>query len=148
MIIACLTILAIIGLTYHYAGSIEKSLNLTKPALKLIIITNTNKLDGDRLEITNITFEQTEVPVFYRSADSPPEFPDISVQGKKGTITSAPITYWASAKRLKTDETYRFTLTFREPYVPKPEDLLILDIRMSDFRGELEYKTTAFYGWK
>jgi hypothetical protein len=147
-IVAVIVILFIaIGLSYTYIDKIENAWIPNKPALKLTMITDYNDT-GDFIVITNMTFEQTSVPVFYRSVDSPVVFPDINVEGRNDTITTAPVTYWASAKRVKTNETYEFTLTFREPYVPKPGDMLILTVRMNDFRGKLEYKTTAFYGWK
>lgn len=146
--IAIIVILIIaIGLSYLYMDKIENVLIPSKPALKLTISTDYNDT-GDFLVVTNMTFKQTTVPVFYRSIDSPAVFPDIDVEGRNETVTAAPVTYWASAKRVKTNETYAFTLTFRESYVPKPDDLLILAVRMNDFRGKLEYKTTAFYSWK
>lgn len=146
--IAIIVILLIaIGLIYLYMDKIENVLIPNKPALKLTISTDYNDT-GDFIVITNMTFEQTTVPVFYRSIDSPAVFPDIDVEGRNETVTAAPVTYWTSAKRVKTNETYVLTLTFRESYVPKPDDLLILTVRMNDFRGKLEYKTTAFYSWK
>lgn len=147
-VVAIIVILLIaIGLSYLYIDKIENVLISSKPALKLTMSTDYNET-GDFLVITNMTFEQTTVPVFYRSVDSPAIFPDIDVEGRNGSVIATPVTYWASAKRVKTNETYVFTLTFRESYVPKSDDLLILTVRMNDFRGKLEYKTTAFYGWK
>ena len=146
--VAIIVILLIaIGLSYLYIGKIENVLIPSKPALKLTLSTDYNDT-GDFIAITNMTFEQTTVPVFYRGVDSPVVFPDIDVEGRNETIVTAPVTYWAAEKRVKTNDTYVFTLTFREPYVPKPDDFLILTVRMNDFRGKLEYKTTAFYDWK
>ena len=136
-----------IGIFYVYGDKIENSANLTKPALKLTISTDTDTKE-DSVKITNITFEQTTVPVYYRSVDSPVNFPDIDVEAKNGTLKSAPVSYWASAKRTTPNGTYVLMLTFREPYKPVTGELLILTVRMNNFRGKLEYKTTAFYDWK
>ena len=147
-IVAIVVILFIaIGLSYLYMDKIENALIPSKPALRLTISTDYNDT-GDFIVITNMTFEQTTVPVFYRGIDSPVVFPDIDVEGRNETVTAAPVTYWASAKRVNINQTYVFILTFRESYVPKTGDMLILAVRMNDFRGKLEYKTTAFYGWK
>lgn len=137
-----------IGLSYLYIDKIENALIPSKPALKLTIDTDINESLSDLLLITNMTIEQTTVPIFYRSVDSPVEFPDINVEGRNDTVKSSPVTYWASAKRTNPREIYEFILTFREPYVPNTGDVLILTVRMNDFRGKLEYKTTAFYDWK
>ena len=146
--IAIIVILFIvIGLSYLYSDKIENVLIPSKPALKLTMSTGYNDT-GDFLVITNMTFEQKTVPVFYRSADSPAIFPDIDVEGRNDSVVTAPVTYWASAKRVNLNQTYEFILTFRKPYVPKTGDMLILTVRMNDFRGKLEYKTTAFYGWR
>lgn len=145
--IAIVAILLIaIGLSYLYLDKIENVLIPSKPALKVTISTGDSVTLG--LQVTNMTFKQTTVPVFYRSADSPVQFPDIDVEAKNDSIKNVPITYWASAERVKTNETYDFMLTFREPYVPIQGELLILSVRMNDFTGKLEYKTTAFYEWK
>lgn len=145
--IAIIVILLIaIGLSYLYLDKIENALIPSKPALKVTISTGNSVTLG--LQVTNMTFKQTTVPVFYRSVDSPVQFPDIDVEAKNDSIKNVPITYWASAERVKTNETYDFMLTFREPYVPTQGELLILSVRMNDFTGKLEYKTTAFYEWK
>jgi hypothetical protein len=143
LVIALIVFAVIIGIY-----SSISALNISKPALRLTIKTDTNTSEADKLEITNITFEQISVPIFYVSADSPPDFPDIDVEARINTITSSPISYWASKKRLGTNGTYDLTLTFRNNFKPGPGEMLILAIRMNDFRGNLEYKTTAFYGWK
>lgn len=140
-------LLIAIGLSYLYIDKIENGLIPSKPALKLTISTDYNDT-ADLLLITNMTFEQTAVPVFYRSVDSPAIFPNIETEGRINSVTSAPVTYWVSAKRVNINETHEFILTFREPYVPKVGDILLLVVRMNDFRGKLEYKTTAFYDWK
>lgn len=146
ILIICLLI-GIGFLTYQYAGAVEQSLNLTKPALRLTISTDTNATD-DRLEITNITFEQISVPIYYVSVDTPAEYPDIDVEARINSVTSAPISYWISAKRDKPSETHVLVLTFRKNFKPNQGQILLLSIRMNDFRGKLAYKQTAFYGWK
>ncbi len=146
MAIAVIVIAITIGL-YLYGNDIENRLHMNKPALKLTIATGLNETEGTE-EITNVTFEQTTVPIYYRSADSPVQFPDIDVEAKNNTPVSAPVSYWLSSKRTSPNSTYTFMLTFREPYKPVTGELLILTLRMNDFRGFLEYKTTAFYAWQ
>jgi hypothetical protein len=143
----CIIAVCIGVLTYQYAGTVGQSVSLTKPALKVTIKTDNLEATND-LKITAMSFEQTQVPIFYRSVDTPPEFPNIDIEGRISTIKSSPSTYWSSAKRTKENETYEFTLTFRDNYKPKIDDLLILTVHMNDFMGNDKYKTTAFYGWK
>lgn len=145
--ISLVVIALIIGVCYQYSSSVLSGLNLTKPALKISISTGINTTT-EILEITNITFEQTNVSKMYRSVDSPVEFPDINVEAKIDTVASAPISYWASARRINPQDKYELILTFREPYKPSSGDILILILKMNDFRGNLEYKSTAFYAWK
>lgn len=148
LVIAIIVTALVIGtVSYQYSGKILSGLNMTKPAMKLTISTGINSTTED-LEITNITFEQTNVSRMYRSVDSPVEFPNIEVEGKVNTVSSAPITYWTSYKRINPTDKYEMILTFREPYKPSTDDVLLLIIKMNDFRGKLEYKTTAFYAWK
>lgn len=142
-----IALIAIIGLSYLYIDKVEGALIPSKPALKLKITTDYNDSEG-LLMITNMTFEQTTVPAYYRSVDSPVEFPNINVEGRNESVTSSPITYWSSEKRVNIQSVYDFTLTFREPFSPNTGNLIILTVRMNDLRGKLEYKTTAFYVWK
>lgn len=143
---ALLTIAA--GLAYLYI-EVKPELNLAKPALVLGITTGINQSDG-RLIVTNMTFEQTTVPIYYRSADSPVEFPNINVQGRNGTIYSPPVTHWASEKIPVGSEggKHIMTLTFRESYKPRPQDVLILTIKIAEYGGLEEHRKTAFYEWK
>lgn len=143
IIIAIIIVIMLTIGIYSYG----KELNLTKSALKLHVSMATNE-SNNNIEITNITFIQTTVPVYYSSADDPVDFPDISIEARNGTIKSNPVSHWVSLKRTGPNGSYDFTLVFREPYKPQKDDLLLLSIRMNDFRGKLEYKTTAFYGWK
>lgn len=145
--ITVVIVIVLIGTLYFYADSIEKELHITKPALKVTVTTAYNDTLGE-IQITNMTFEQTTVPIYYRSVDSPAVFPDIDIEGKNDTVTAAPVTYWQSQKREKMEANYTFMMTFREPYVPKNNSVLFLVVRMNDFRGVLEYKQTAFYAWK
>lgn len=142
--IAVIVIALTIGL-YQNTDNIEK--DLTKPALKLTISTDMNDTDGI-MEITNMSFEQTTVPIYYRSTDSPVQFPDIDVEARNNKPLLSPVSYWVSEKRISQNATYNLILTFREPYKPIKGELLILTVRMNDFRGFLEYKTTAFHEWK
>ncbi len=148
LVITFVVIAVTIGIFYQYSDIIGSATHTTKPALKLTILTGVN---DSYPVINNVTFEQTIVPIFYRSADSPSSFPDIDVEAKNDSLYSSPVTYWASAVRpiVPTDnQTYVLTLLFREPYTPKAGDFLYISIKMNNFRGDLEYKTTAFYVWK
>ncbi len=145
--ITVVIVIALIGTLYFYSDSIEKELHLTKPALKIAVTTGFNDTLGE-IQITNMTFEQTAVPIYYRSVDSPAVFPDIDIEGKNNTLTAMPITYWQSQKRENTEGNYTFIMTFIEPYQPKKDEVLFLAVRMNDFRGVLEYKQTVFYVWK
>jgi hypothetical protein len=141
----------IVGMCYQYGGDVFgkalSGMNLTKPALKIKISTDVNE-STNNLEVTNITIEQTSVSKMFRSVDTPAEFPNIDVEAKRNTIYSVPISYWASEKRTDVNGTYNFVLTFRDNQTANVGDLLILSVCMNDFRGNLEYKTTAFYEWK
>ena len=147
ILIMVVIVIALLGTLYLYADSIEKELHLTKPALKVTVTTGYNDTLGE-IQITNMTFEQITVPIYYRSVDSPAVFPDINIEGKNNTLTAVPITYWQSQKRESTEGNYTFIMTFREPYVPKKDEVLFLAVRMNDFRAVLEYKQTVFYVWK
>ena len=144
---AIIIVVALIGAMYIFGDKVAKASYMTKPALKITVKTDIDTSKNDLIQITNMSFEQQNVPTFYRSADSPAKFPDIDVEAKSN-FTSAPVSYWVSFERVSSTNTYEFLLTFRDPYVPKTGDLLILTIRMNDFRGNLEYKATAFYEWK
>jgi hypothetical protein len=144
IVITVLIVIALIGTLY--IDRLGLATYMTKPALKISVTTAQNETLG--LQVTNMTFEQTTLPIYYQSVDSPVRFPDIDIQGQNGTIASEPVTYWQSFVRTSTDASYNFTLTFMPPYVPQKDDLLILSVRMNDWRGTQQYKTTAFYVWK
>lgn len=146
-----ITVIIVISLrgTYLYANSIEKERHLFKQALKVTITTGGQRISGRISHPDNeYNFEQTTVSIYYRSVDSPVKFPDIKIEGKYNSVTAELITYYQSQKKEEMEGVYTFLLTFREPYEPKPDEVLILLVRMNDFRGFLEYKQTAFYGWK
>ncbi len=143
--IAVIVIALIIGAAYVSFEKIESTLNIGRPALKLIISTGINESDGSPI-VTNLTFEQAQV--IYKGADAQVEFPDINVIARNGSLDSAPVSYWAAQQRLKENEKYTLTLTFRDSFTPKTGDLLILTIRFTDFGGHILEKNTAFYEWK
>ena len=144
---AVIVIALILGAVF-VSGCIEKiesKLNIGRPALKLTISTGVNESDGSPI-VTNLTFEQTQV--IYKGADAKVEFPEISVMVRNQSIDSAPVTYWAAQPWVEGNEKYTLTLTFRESFTPKTNDLLILTIRFTDFEGHIIGKNTAFYEWK
>jgi len=143
--IAVIFIVVIIGAVYVSIDKIESTLNIGRPALKLTLSTGINESDGSPI-VTNITFEQTQV--IYKGADAKVEFPEISVMVRNQSIDSAPVTYWAAQPWVEGNEKYTLTLTFRESFTPKTDDLLILTIRFTDFEGHIIGKNTAFYEWK
>ncbi len=143
--IAFIVIALIIGGVYVSIEKIENMFNIGGPALKLTISTGVNESDGSPI-VTNLTFEQTRV--IYKGADAQVEFPDINVIARNGSLDSVPVSYWAAQQRLKENENYTLTLTFRDFFTPKTGDLLILTIRFTDFGGHIIGKNTAFYDWK
>jgi hypothetical protein len=127
---------------YMYSTKIE-----SKPALDIIITTGFD--ENGTIKVTNMTFEQTSVPFFYKTTDNRAEFPEINVIARYNSITSEPSSYWASYKyNPETEGKYILKVVFRTGKEPNVEDLLILPVKITDFRGNVIYKTTAFYGWK
>jgi len=116
------------------------------PALKLTVITELNE-SSDLPSVTNVTFEQTTVPFYYKKADTPPKFPDINIETKIGAVKNPPVAYRAGEFR-PVEGTYYLTVVFMNGSEPKTGDLLIMAIRLSDFKGAVIKKTTAFYEWK
>jgi len=142
-IIVVLVVLIGIGATVLYT---QKDVLRDSPALKLTIITELN--DSTELPmVTNLTMEQTTVPFYYKKGDYTPKFPEITVETKIGSLMSPPAGYRAGAFRPVEGE-YNVTITFRNGSEPKTGDLLIMAVRLSDFRGAVIKKTTAFYEWK
>lgn len=116
------------------------------PALKMTVTTALNE-STELPIVTNVTMEQTTIPFYYRRADTPPKFPEITVETKIGAMMSPPVGYRAGTYRPE-EGRYELTVTFRDGMEPKPGDLLIMAIRLSDFKGAIVKKTTAFYEWK
>lgn len=115
-------------------------------ALKLTISTN---LSGNNTPtVNNLTFEQANVPFFYKRSDSIVDFPDVNAVIRLNSLQSEPISYWASSRRNDDEGIYTLTSVFRDGKEPKPGDMLIITLRLTNFRGNVEYKTTAFYDWQ
>ena len=100
-----------------------------------------------RLQINNVTFEQSSVPVFYKRADTIPAFPEIEVNARLNALDSAPASFWASTP-YKDEGLYEVKLYFRDGKEPKKGDILILPIRIIGSTAVIMYKTTAFYEWE
>jgi hypothetical protein len=117
----------------------------SKLALKLVVTTSLD--ENNTVKITNITFEQTTVPFYYKRVDSPTQFPEINVFVKSNIEQAESISYWSAVKRTDDEGIYTLILIFRDGKAPKVNDTLILPIKLTDFKGKQIYRTTAFYGW-
>jgi hypothetical protein len=135
IIIIMVLILAVIASIYAVSTKIE-----TKPGLRLDVAVEDYK-------VTNVTMEQLSLPFFYKQSSGKVVFPDISVNAKLNGMESKPVSYWAS-ESFKGDGKYILTLTFEDASPPNATDILLLPIRVTDMRGHVIYKTTAFYEWK
>ena len=124
---------------------INKDIFNPSPALKLSISTNLSTANTPR--ISNISFEQTTVPFFYKKGDTKVEFPDINAFIKSNEAQSEQISFWASQVRKNDEDDYTLTLVFRDGEEPKTDDLLLIRLSLTDIKGRVIYKTTAFYGW-
>lgn len=122
-----------------------ENLGLEKPALILKVSTNLTAYGTPG--INNVTFEQSGVPFFYKTADSIPDFPEIDVNARINMLDSIPASYWAST-HYTGDDTYTLRIFFRDGSQPNKGDILILPIRIISHTGAVEYKTTAFYLWE
>ncbi len=140
-IVILLLSLITVGIWANSIGTFDSS-----PALKLVVTTGFD--NNNTLKITNITFEQTTVPFFYKKVDSPTQFPEISVFVKSNKEQAESISYWSAIKRTNDEGSYTLTLTFRDGKAPKVNDTLILPVKLTDFKGRQIYRTTAFYGWQ
>ena len=116
-----------------------------KPALKMVVTTDLDR--NGSVKVTNVTFEQINLPFFYKKSDVPAKFPEINVFGRIDNLSSAPSSFWAAAFRPDDVGVYTLIMTFKDRREPKVGDLLILPIKLTDFMGYQEYKTTAFYIW-
>ncbi len=143
-----IVILLIFSVSGYYLYQNAMELGLAKPALVLKISTNVS--DTGTPMINNITFEQSSVPVFYKTADTPPNFPEIDVNARLNKLNAASSSYWASVHRNSdTDEgVYTLRLFFKDGMEPKKGDVLILPFRLISRKGAVQYKTTAFYEWE
>ncbi len=132
---------------YAYQHGVE--LGLEKPVLVLQVSTNLTS-EGTPM-VNNVTFEQSGVPFFYKTADSIPNFPEIDVNARINMLASIPASYWASAHS-EGEEVEPGVYTLRIFFVPGSEpkkgDILILPIRLISHTGAVAYKTTAFYLWE
>jgi hypothetical protein len=137
--------LLIFSVSGYYLFRHGTELGLAKPTLELTVSTNTTE---DKLPmINNVTFEQSGVIFFYKSADSIPDFPELEVNARINKMDSAPASFWAST-HYTGDGTYKIKILFREGMEPKQGDILILPIRIVGLAGIVMYKTTAFYMWE
>ena len=141
-IIIALLIFSVAGY-YLYQHAID--MGLAKPALVLKISTNLSEKGA--IQINNVTFEQSSVPVFYKRADSIPTFPEIEVNARLNMLDSAPASFWASTP-YKEEGLYEVKLFFRDGKEPKKGDILILPIRIIGSTAVVMYKSTAFYEWE
>lgn len=143
-LIIALVILAMVLVATGYVAY-NKLDALSSPALKLFVSAN---MANGTLEVTNITFEQTTVPVIYKKGNSIVAFPDISVSAKN--LKSEPISYWAAESwdKDESESIYELTVVFIEGKEPMINDSLLLPVRLTNYNGEIIYKTTAFYDWR
>ena len=117
-----------------------------KPALRMTVTTGYD--ENNTVVVTNMTFEQTTVPFYYKRVDNSAKFPEINVYARYNTMSSEPMSYWASTFRPNDEGNYTLLMTFRDGKEPKPEDFLLLPIKITDSFGNQESKKTAFYEWK
>ena len=138
-------LLGIFSLGGYYLYQRSTDLGLTKPALIVTVFTN---LTQDGIPgIYNATFEQSSIPFFYKRTDTSPEFPEIDVNVRLNALDSAPASFWASI-HYTGEDTYTFKVFFKDGKEPKKGDILIMPIRITNSRGYIDYKTTAFYAWE
>ena len=142
-VIIALLVFSVAGY-YLYQHAID--MGLAKPALVLKISTNLSEKGAT--QISNVTFVQSSVPVFYKRADTIPAFPEIEVNARLNALDSAPASFWASTPFTKDNERYEVKLYFRDGKEPKKGDILILPIRIIGSTAVVMYKTTAFYEWE
>lgn len=144
-IISNLILLSIISGIFFGIGYILY--NAQKPVLDITITTGFD--ENETLKITNVSFVQSYESFIYKTIDSQANFPEINIIARNNEFTSEPISYWASTKYNPAREnTYVVRMTFRNEKEPKTNDTLILPIKMTDHKGKIVYKTTAFYEWR
>lgn len=138
LVIVLSTVLASTGY-----GAYIKLNAMSSPALKLVI--STNMSDNGTVQVNNMTFDQTTVSFMYKKGNSEVTFPDINVAAKK--LNSEPISYWAAKPRPDTEGVYELMVVFIEGKEPIVNDTLFLPVRLTNYKGDILYKTTAFYQW-
>ena len=138
--------LIIISISGYYISQQAEGLGLAKPELAIKVSTNSSEDFGGPI-INNITFERTSVPIFYRTTDTVPDFPDVQASVRLNRIDSAPASYWAS-EHFRGDGEYNLRLFFRDGKEPKIGDVLLITVKINDDWGEELWKTTAFYVWE
>ncbi|TFH47192.1 MAG: hypothetical protein E4G94_00735 [ANME-2 cluster archaeon] len=144
-IIPAIGILFVLLISGYYLNQHALELGLTKPALVLKVSLSEN---DDNPMFNNVTFEQSQVMFFYKTTDKSAEFPEINAQARLNTLNAPPATYWAGSS-YKGEGTYELRLYFLNGQEPEPgADILIIPIRVTDFRGTIMNKTTAFYMWE
>ena len=141
-VIIALLVFSVAG---YYIYQHAMDMGLAKPALVLKISTNLSEKGA--LQINNVTFVQSSVPVFYKRADTIPSFPEIEVNARLNALDSAPASFWASTP-YKEEGIYEVKIYFRDGKEPKKGDILILPIRIIGSTAVVMHKTTAFYEWE
>lgn len=110
-----------------------------KDALKIVVSVKDDN-------ITNMTFQQIKLPVFYKSQDSKVSFPEISATARLNNIEAPPVTYWSSKKYVG-DGDYELILTFREKNSINATDVMIIPVKIASITGKIVTKSTAFHEW-
>lgn len=139
-------VLLVFSVAGYYLYQHATDMGLAKPALVLKISTNLSEKGA--IQINNVTFVQSSVPVFYKRTDTIPVFPEIEVNARLNALDSAPASFWASTPFNKDEGLYEVKVYFRDGKEPKKGDILILPIRIIGSTAVIMYKTTAFYEWE
>ncbi|CAG0982394.1 hypothetical protein METP3_02161 [Methanosarcinales archaeon] len=142
-VIIALLVFSVAG---YYLYQHATDMGLAKPTLVLKISTNLSEKGA--IQINNVTFVQSNVPVFYKRADTIPSFPEIEVNARLNALDSAPASFWASTPFDKEEGLYEVKIYFRDGKEPKTGDVLIMPIRIVGSTAVIMYKTTAFYEWE
>lgn len=140
IIATLLVVLVTIGIFAYGEGLFE-----SKPALKLKVTTGLD--ENESIKVTNITFEQIKVSFFYKRTDSQVKFPEINTYARANTINTEPSSFWASTPLLDDIGIYDLLVVFRDGKEPNVNDTSIMPIKITDHKGKIIYKTTAFYEW-
>lgn len=135
----------ILSASAYYIYINSDKMGLAKPMLVITATTGLTSTGGPA--ITNATFQQSGVAFFYKTTDSPAEFPEIDANVRINKMASAPASYWTSVP-YKGEGVYDIKIFFREDQYPKKGDILIIPIRILSRTGAVAYKTTAFWVWE